>query len=653
VFLVAAGLLGLALLPPSRREQAGRGARNGAEAAGIAAPVAPARSSDPHARAATAWAGAEPSSTAREAAAADDRARTSAVPGGSVSVRVLARGGEHVPDGTTVSLAHLPPGTERDLSPFARGERAYFAVETREGAATFEGVELGGEIELVVHGASSAVLQREFRTAPRRAGDRDEHVLRLRSDHPVLEFRALDGTGTVLANEELELELHRQPRRTKTDSAGRFRLDLPDRLREGDPWTLSVQARGGSLGARLDLPRGLATGPIAMGDLRLEPAPRLAAGRVVDGDGGRVAGARLTLFHRVREDDGNVGDPAELEHTFESAADGTFEARGFLDADELWLQASVEGACSEEVPVARGAREVELRLLRAGSIAGNVLLDPGVSPRGVQLELCPSGAPGSETLDRKRTDLARDARFLFEGLAPGRYDLALGTSGRCDLARVEGLLVPPGDACDDPRLTLDLRGRLRSFRIVLLPPEPEPAAELTGVLHHRSTRAADAPWEESCFQGSPIAFTTTDASVDLKLVVPGFRTVTVDGVRGDLELLLERAPTLRFRLPPDVRLPAPPLYVKATLVAEGEQASLDWSGAAFDERREIPCRAPALGPLSVRWIVEKRGEDGATATTLDGIPRQYVEVSESSADAVILLTIEDEQLQAALDESEP
>ena len=104
----------------------------------------------------------------------------------------------------------------------------------------------------------------------------------------------------------------------------------------------------------------------------------------------------------------------------------------------------------------------------------------------------------------------------------------------------------------------------------------------------------------------------------------------------------------QLQLPAGVRLPEPPLYVKATLVFEGDEDGLDFGGAAFDERREIVCRAPGPGRLRVRWIAEKRGSSGSSATVMDGIPPQFVDLPEDAGEPLFVLTVDDATLREAL-----
>ncbi|HEX6883234.1 MAG TPA: hypothetical protein VF530_07615 [Planctomycetota bacterium] len=574
-------------------------------------------------------------------------------PCATVDVRVRGADGQPAADGTRLALAHLPPGTERDVSPFAHGEREYLEAETKEGLARFACVELGGELEILVRSEGQTPLARVFRPAPARSGAHDEHELALGLTHAVLVYRVLDETGALLADERLSVRReHRsgwnhsdQTDEQRTDAEGRLRVELLDPFREGDRRHLTVEARAGAIGARLDLGRPFEPGELDQGDLRLAPPPLVAAGRVTDAGQG-VAGAALTLHHPVLDEDGrSIWYWQDWSRVFESGSGGAFEVRAFLEAPELRLEAHKEALRSTVAAFEPGALGLELVLQRGGWIAGRVRLDEGVPVEGISLELRPAGTAGNVP-EEQSASVEPDGRFQFSDLSPGTYDLSLGVRGQEGVASVAGLVVLPGEGCRDARLELDLRGRIHWMRFVLVPPAPADA--LNGSLRHWPSGTSGQRKRYHWFQGSPVDLLALDERIDLILTVPGYRPVRLEGVSEGREILLQAAPTARLQLPPGVRLPEPPFFVKATLVYEDEESGLDFGGAAFDERREIVCRAPGPGKLVVRWIAEKRGSSGASATTMEGIPAQYVELVEDAGEPLFVLAVDDATLQAAL-----
>jgi hypothetical protein len=356
--------------------------------------------------------------------------------------------------------------------------------------------------------------------------------------------------------------------------------------------------------------------------------------------------AGISLHYPVLDEDGDtVRYWREYQREFASSADGSFELRGFLGAPRLRLQASRESLRSPMVAVDTGQRGVDLHLQPSGRIGGRVLTTEGAPTSLITLALTASGAERN-TPERRSTALEPDRTFLFGDLPPGKYDLSVDVRGRGGIARVEGLFAPPGEACADPRLTIDLRSSLHWMRFELV--SPEPLDDLQGTLHYspfgRETERVSHLW----FDHSPVDLFSPYERIDLVLDVPGFRPVRLTGVSAGQEIVLLPALTARLRLPPHVTLPTPPLFVKATLVVEGEEDVIDFGGVAFDERREITCRAPGPGRLVVRWIGEKRGTSSSSAATLESIPAQYVELVEGAGEPVILLEVEAAALRTAL-----
>jgi hypothetical protein len=184
------------------------------------------------------------------------------------------------------------------------------------------------------------------------------------------------------------------------------------------------------------------------------------------------------------------------------------------------------------------------------------------------------------------------------------------------------------------------------MRFVLV--SPQPGSELSGTLQYGPSGGAERERHHHWFESSPFDLLARYERIDLLLNVPGYRPVRLNDVAEGREIVLQPALEVRLRLPAGVRLPEPPLFVKATLVFENEEGGLDFGGAAFDERREITCKAPGPGRLLVRWIAEKRGSDGAMATTLQDLPEQFVELPEGAGETLVELVIEDQALAEAL-----
>lgn len=94
-----------------------------------------------------------------------------------------------------------------------------------------------------------------------------------------------------------------------------------------------------------------------LGELRLEPAQQLFAGRVLDADARPCAGAFLLLIHA--EDRGNVAAGIALDTL--SDAQGNFELRGWSE-DGLFEIEAQHGSSSGRARARRGDRDVQIRL---------------------------------------------------------------------------------------------------------------------------------------------------------------------------------------------------------------------------------------------------------------------------------------------------
>jgi len=563
-------------------------------------------------------------------------------PLGGVDALVLDEGG--APLDTAVELALVWPGEARELSPFAQSERAYLPGRARAGRVAFDRVELGAEVELVVTRPGSNARQKDYFAGPRRAGERVEHTVRLRSEHPVLVFRAVDESGAALANLALTLLLAQRtalmnaesrPAAT-TDGEGRFSVELGDPYQAGDRRTLRVTSPGGELGVELDLARAFEPGRVDMGDLVLAPAPLLAAGRVTDAEGTLVSEASFRLEVQGA-DEGTWWQ--ELETGTKSDAEGRFELRAFAAGTRVRLTARAGDRRSETLEVERGTRGVELVVQRLGAVAGSLLLDPDVPASAIVLRLTRHGEEDSSSEHRALSD----GTFRLVELLPGDYRFSAGASNEESEFEAE-LRVLPGADTRDPRLQgIDLRGRLHALRLTLT---AEGRHDFTGRVVYRSAEdggSGPTQW----FQASTVLLVTPHEHLDVTVYVAGFRTVELRGVSGERELTLEPSLRVRLVLPAEVELPAPPVFLKAVLAADDGFDEIDWGGEAFDEEREVRCSVPRPGRMRVWWLVERRQGQNAAATTLTVEPPEYVEVGEGG-EAVIPLRVEAAALRRAL-----
>jgi RNA polymerase sigma-70 factor (ECF subfamily) len=204
---------------------------------------------------------------------------------------------------------------------------------------------------------------------------------------------------------------------------------------------LFVRARG--FGTRVHaLPRPLASGERHdVGDVRLRPPARLE-GRVVDDDGRPIAGVEITVLGANTDRRASLADGAappqvsqfeEREaHTdaagrfcFGALAGGSYRirARPIGRLDPVTADVELEDG---------GARDdVQLVIARGLTIAGTVARDASAADHVLWLSATAEAGDGHVT-----TRVAADGTFRFEGLAEGRYTIAL-------LMAPDGMTMPP------------------------------------------------------------------------------------------------------------------------------------------------------------------------------------------------------------------
>jgi hypothetical protein len=290
------------------------------------------------------------------------------------------------------------------------------------------------------------------------------------------------------------------------------------------------------------------------------------------------------------------------------------------------------------VDVLVGTTAVVLRLWSAGSVEGRLLADEGVWLDELRVQLRPAGDENPDHFDRSLGGQADvDGSFALRAVAPGRYDLVVRSRRSSqELASVEGLSVPAGGPCVDPRLAaIDLRGRLCAFTLELVPPRA--GASVSGVVVARPTgaEAGDEQEETRYFQGERVPFATSAPALDLEILAQGFRRVRLEAVRADARVELEEGLLVRLRLPAEVELPKPPRYLKAFLGSEEEFWSLGhMQDAVFGENRELVLRVAEPGSLLVLWMLEERSEDTLSTTSLGSEEPQTLDVRDQRGEQV-------------------
>jgi len=570
---------------------------------------------------------------------------------GAVEVAVDVLPGAPAPEGGEVSMARVEGDRLVRPSVWSRPPRK--SAPIRAGLARIEHVGLGLELSIEARGPGSAQPTRRRARGPALPGEVVRVELVLGWDHPVLRLRLLDSEGRPLPGIDVRAELEQSSAfasastvfHQRTDAQGVLFLDLDAHSGEARERTLrlAVAASEGVVSghAELDLSREFPEGLTDLGDVRLVAAELLAAGQVVDSSGAPVPAAGISV--EVPEEWGGDVQSFLERGDLEALADeqGRFEIRGRVESASLRLAADASGWAGEPVVVPAGSTGVVLRLGRAGSLEGRVLVDGGVQLEDLKVLLDPARGDAQERLARSSwTPIRDDGSFALDEVFPGPYELAVSLLGSGDeLVRLEGLAVPDGAPCTDPRLAaIDLRGRLVSFRLELVPPRA--GQSVSGVVLARPVGAAAGGPEEQArfFMGEQVPITAEAAALDLDVLAQGFRRVRLEAVRSDVRIELEEGPCVRLRLPSDVELPPPPRYLKAFVGAEQDFWTLGYmQDAVFGPDRELVLHVAQPGTLQVLWMLEERREGTTSSTTLGYAEPQMIEVLDVGGEQVFVV----------------
>lgn len=576
---------------------------------------------------------------------------------GAVELRAWDASGGPLKDGTA-SLYPLAPGADPSAHRSILHRPSGLVRAITNGAARFEPVRVGGELELAIsQGDDSAQILRI--RAPASQGEVVQAEFRDARGAVVLLVRLVDEQGAPLADREIsciyaaggDLGADESRSTLSTDAEGRLRFPLGSERASGLQRSLKLTLRDADSNQRsgqLELAAAYAAGEHDLGDVRLNYPPCVAAGRVLDAQGAPVAGAAvLASFVQSRPRGGGSGSARIL-----SRADGSFEVRAEWDCDEVNLSASHELALAPRVRAPRGAQGIDLVLLESGWIEGRLLLDPSVATAELRVLVHRAGEshePDWNVRQRHTAKLQPDGAFKIAPLEPGSYDLHVaGTSYSDALLSVPSFKVLSGAGCDDPRLArIDLRGKLTAFRLELVPPDPSDA--VLGELEVRPLVDGAEPFELSIRQGN-VSIVVPGPAAKVAINVSGFRPEVLERVSADTRVKLRRGPLVRLRAPSDAPLPAAPMFVKASLAPVGSTGpGYDhYQASVFDRNRELALHAPGAGEFVIRWSIEERTENSVSTWTCNVPDEQRITVLESDVEQIFEIRWPAEALAQAL-----
>ncbi len=408
---------------------------------------------------------------------------------------------------------------------------------------------------------------------------------------------------------------------------------------------------------------------VPLGDIVVNPESLIVSGCVVDEDGDPIPWASVRVRHKV-DRWGNPYAPEDgddfqwwILNDLQAQGDqkGRFEARGSVDPGVLALVISKRGYLdSDLVPFSPGDREVRIVLRSEGVVTGRVLLDEGIPPSWIFVEVeAHEGAPqvwwsGSDTFT-PRARLAEDGSFHVPNLLPGPSAVHVRPWRDAEpLVTIGDVMIECGGTNRDPRLQeIDLRGLLRHIEI-----EAVGSSGAVPVEGHMAI--LDAPVEDEtmphiALEQGRASFVTRMPSVDLVVHAIGYRPARLESVSDDTKVVLRPGIPVRVRLPSSIELPDPPHVLRAQLQHESQYRrpassrrihtqdgeAGDWwqnwilyRAKTFGESRSVELRLPTEGAYQIFWFLDP--EDDRSLGSLP-TPEHQTEVEVEDSDAELVL----------------
>ncbi len=588
---------------------------------------------------------------------------------GSLEVSIFDARGEPYIGPVTAGLRLLGGEVARDPAVDLGFERDLVLPESANGRALFEHVEPGRSFEASIARRGSHALHTARGVGPAAPGERARIEVHMGRSTAVLTGRAVDGAGAPLARVQLRsrvdsstsLDFGQRTVEIPTDDEGRFELDQPLQTTSQGQATLTVYLPGPRgeerLSAARELPPDLRPGLHDLGELTLELPPLLASGVVLDESGEPVAGMWVTPSVRIQW---NPEHPDsfywnELHgQRVRSDERGAFELRARLAPQPIRLAAAGRNLKGEPVEALVGAGALVLRVSGTGSIEGSVRLDPGIPAHHLlaRAELQDQGGMG-EMAWYQPTRVAEDGTFRVENLRPGTYTLNIQpTSGRFPFGVFRDVLVRAGESTRDPRFDpLDLRGRLHMVRLEIVDSQGQPVRE--GQVQFRTTSEEKPTQTSIWFQDGRSTLFPSSLPIDVTIQSEGYVDAALLAIDSDQRIVLERGAELRLILR-GVSPPEPPFYLGVMLnpVREGTQEFWRHRGhdsGHFDARGEVLVHSPAIGPVSVDFLITYRTGNSSSGTVFRAEPRQVLEVADQAGVQTFEIQVDADAYQMALE----
>jgi len=414
-----------------------------------------------------------------------------------------------------------------------------------------------------------------------------------------------------------------------TDPCGSFDLDFPAKENEGGELWLVVLENAGKpeeRSARVRMDRR-ARGDVALGALKLEPSPVIAAGTVQDTDGNPLADVGIGVAPSFKGGD---------RYPTTSLADGSFVVRGVLLDKSADLNFHAKGFA----PLYRqrskpGSRGLEIRLVRSATLRGHARVPESFDRRKLAIGYSGTLAAGERRTCGGSEWIHEDGSFELE-LEAGTYTIDLRANDglkSTTLRSWRDIALRPGETKDLGELALDSGARKITLRLVT--PDGKQPSEGWCTLR----LASPGPNDEAMAKMDPYRAkdlwkslfrepleranltSTSDNPFELfEAAIPGYRFVHLEKVAEDRTVELKRGLPVKLRLTKKVGAPLEGCTFRLGLVSKGSKPAAPYFPALYESEPFAAdgvavLLAPDPGKYWIQWIVERKGQAGSSAKT--------------------------------------
>lgn len=466
----------------------------------------------------------------------------------------------------------------------------------------------------------------------------------------------------------------------RTDPDGRFSLRVEAPLHDDDsPCVLHIVQLAvlGGIRASTEVALPPRAGEFDAGDLRLEPAPILVAGSIVDEAGQPVSDARVVALEKSNADD--WWDSGW--YVTRSDEEGRFQFGQFAPTERpLAVSAHKPGHALAWIEARAGDRELRLTLRRPVLVQGAFLLDPSMTGENLLVEATPTGTPVPGYIMGYTTAgplssfgvesrmLERDGSFTLHELPDSDYSLRLvlhERGGPALLHVAEGVRAQRGadDVLRLPRI--DVRPEFRRVSVHVVDPENCPVAFASVEL---ISKVESPSWPDAggvdfldswtCDADGKCMALVAEKRGRLEVRARGFPSVEVDSHMEDVRVVLPRFPAVDIVLEGGLPVLEAGLQLTAALEQYGpfRQANRGTTercyehGGCFDADGRLHCPTPILGTSRVRFMIVRpgRGDRSAQFASVDDAATREVTIEHGQRNELHVPALDSDALMRAM-----